>query len=359
MRKIKKYRSQKLRKAGEKRNKRAISRKSKVKNLRRDLLGLDNEGIRIFKRKRKYSAYTFIKAPEVFSFIKEPEKFSKFINKVKKCYQRKKKVFIDLDYTTFIGYDALVVLLSILIRFKASKIGFDGSIPILSDPKRILIESGFLDNLYRQIGDSDRYKFLKGGTISTHAYKKVDSELTSEIITNASEHIWGEVRRCPGVQKALVELMHNTNNHAEHTTKGNKHWFLSVQHIKREKKVCFSFVDFGVGIFDNLDNKGKDSKWYNWDAHLLKIFKWSNNSELLKLILQGDLHTTVTKKPYRGKGLPGIHDVLKRNQFNNLHIITNDVFADVGNKNFSKMKNKFSGTFVYWELTTGNHNLPE
>lgn len=359
MKKITKYREYKRRKAGDKRYRKSLFRRSKKKKLRKDLQGLNDESIRIFKRRRKYFDYSFIKAPEKFSFIKEPEKFSKFINKVKKCYKRDKKVFINLDYVTFIGYDALVVLLSILIRFKASKIGFNGSIPLLPEPQRILIESGFLDNLYRQIGDSDRYKLLKGGTISTHAYKKVDSELTSEIISNASEHIWGEIKRCPGVQKALVELMHNTNNHAEHTTKGNKHWFLSVQHIKKEKRVCFSFVDFGVGIFDNLDNKGRDSKWYNWDTHLLKLFKWSNNSELLKLILQGDLHTTVTKKSYRGKGLPGIHDVLKRNQFNNLHIITNDVFADVGAKNFNKMKNKFSGTFVYWELTGDNHNLPE
>ena len=213
----------------------------------------------------------------------------------------------------------------------------------------------FFDYLYKKIKDEDRYEIIKGGSVATHAWKKVDSELTHKIITDATNFIWKENRRCQGVQKCLIELMHNTNNHATKKV-GEKHWFLSVQHLKKEKKVCFSFIDFGVGIFDSLHNKNSDSKWYNWET-ISSLFVVENNKELLKHILNGELHRTVTGKYYRGKGLPGIYESFKRNDFKNLHIISNDVFANVQKNQFNKMEIPFSGTFVYWELDSTNNNM--
>ena len=41
-------------------------------------------------------------------------------------------------------------------------------------------------------------------------------------------------------------------------------------------------------------------------------------------------------------------------QNSNLHIITNNVKADVKNENYSLINQNFSGTFVYWELSQIN-----
>ncbi len=313
-----------------------------------------NEKIQLLRR-RKFKSFTEIKAPHNFSLVEQPEETIKFIKKVKKHYDNNKKVFVCFKDVGHIGYDALVLLLSILIRFKAKGLKFNGDFPLNEEAKGILLASGFFDYLYKTIKEEDRYALIKKGTIATHAYKKVDPELTSELISDATKTIWKEKRRCQGVQRSLIELMHNTNNHAA-LTEGEKHWFLSVQHREKEGVVSFSFVDFGVGIFESLNKKGKDSKWYDWQNVLGKLFTFDNNKELLKLILNGSLHKTVTGKVYRGKGLPGIYEAFKRNHFKKLHIISNDVFADIENNRFLSLKNSFSGTFVYWELNADNFN---
>ena len=89
-----------------------------------------------------------------------------------------------------------------------------------------------------------------------------------------------------------------------------------------------------------------------------QLFVFSNNAELLKLILQGELHKTVTGKYYRGKGLPGIYNAFRTGSISKLHMITNNVYADIENDKFINLSNSLLGTFIYWELNEQNHNLP-
>ncbi len=257
-----------------------------------------------------------------------------------------------------IEYDAIVLMLSILIRFKSKGIKFNGNYPLNREADRILRESGFIKNLFRSFQDSDRYQILEDRTnsIHTHAWKNVDSDLSADLIEKASETVWGTKKRCQGVQRALIELMQNTNNHAAVDAEGEKHWWLSVNHVKRENKVTFSFVDYGVGVFESLGKKPKGNKFYGAISKMISAFNLTGNPHLLELILRGDLHKTVTGKHYRGKGLPGINDALKRGSFSNLFIISNNVFADVSNNDFKQLKTNFSGTFVYWELLPENLN---
>lgn len=305
----------------------------------------------------KHKDYVKIKAPSNFSFIENTEEVSLFIKKLNRQYEGKKKVYILLDGVEKVSYGAIVVLLSIMIKFKTSNIDFNGNFPKNQEAKKIITQSGFFEYLYKNIKEEERYSIHpKTNTIHTHAWKDVDSELGAEIVQNASKTIWGENRRCQGVQRALLELMQNTNNHAKIGIEGEKHWWLSVNHSKEEKKVSFSFIDFGVGVFKSLDNKTNTSKFFGWKEKLAKAFNYTSNVELLKLILEGKMHKTVTNKHFRGKGLPGIREVMKRNQISNLHIITNDVYCNVEKNEYKKISNNFSGTFVYWELNNNNVN---
>src|SRR5690606_864526 len=255
-----------------------------------------------------------------------------------------------------ISYDAIVVLLSIMVRFKATKIDFNGDFPENEEARRILTESKFLQYLYQSFRNEDRYQLGQNSSIVTHAWKDVDSELGNELIKNASKTIWGEERRCQGVQRTLIELMLNTNNHADDSKKGEKHWWLSVHHDKVNKKVSFAFIEFGVGVFTSLNNKRYGSKFFGIVDKLKERVKFGNNADLLRLIMDGTLHRTATGKPYHGKGLPGINKVRERNQISNLNIITNDVHASLDNDSFQIMSKSFSGTFVYWELNNENSN---
>lgn len=310
-------------------------------------------------RKNDYAlrGYELISAPANFSFIHNTNEVVEFIVSLKNAYDTRQKVFVVLDEVLSVDYGAIVVLLSIMVKFKSSGIGINGNFPKNSDARRLLIQSGFFENLYKtefQLEDSYKIGISGHEGICTHAHKKVDSVLGSEIISEATQTVWGEIRRCPGVQRTLVELMQNTNNHAAIGKTGEKHWWLSVNHGRDDKKVMFSFVDFGVGIFENLNNKTDRSKFYNWKERIKDKLFYGNNSDLLRLILDGSLHRTVTENDYRGKGLPGIAEVMRRKQISNLHIISNDAYADVSGNRYMMLSKSFDGTFVYWELSKEN-----
>ena len=77
----------------------------------------------------------------------------------------------------------------------------------------------------------------------------------------------------------------------------------------------------------------------------------------MKLILQGELHKTVTCQPNRGKGLPYIYDCMKRKHIDSLVIISNNVYVDVKNDIYKLLDNEFIGTFVTWEMNPGIFNI--
>lgn len=350
---IKKYKDRKL-------HLRNLVFKRKKKERRKRLQGIS----KLDRAKRSlyhdtHKDYKKVKAPKVLSLVTNTEETIAFINKVKGIYDKRKKLFVILKEVKVIEYDAIILLLSILIKFKSKGISFNGDFPENPTARRILINSNFFKYISDNFPDQDRYDLVREGRIITHAQKKVDSDLTDSVIADSSEWIWGEERRCTGVQRSLIELMHNTNNHAAYEGAAEKHWWLSVQRRKKDNTACFSFIDFGVGIFESLYNsKGVDSKWHNWRKGMMKLFNFDDDhTELLKLILNGTMHRTVTGKSYRGKGLPGIFGAYKRKDISKLHIISNDVYADVENNIFLSLKNVFSGTFVYWEVSTKNNSL--
>lgn len=54
----------------------------------------------------------------------------------------------------------------------------------------------------------------------------------------------------------------------------------------------------------------------------------------------------------RNKGLPRIKEANKYDYIDSLRVVTNNVFLDFENdENNLLLKNKFRGTFYYWELT--------
>lgn len=343
------------------RARRSLARKIEFKKYKR-LKNISDLGLNDEQKKYKHEfddklkGYKKVKAPEDFSFKGNPEKVIEFLNKVKDCFDSKQKIFVVLEAVRKIDYDAIVVLFSIMIRFKSQKIPFNGDFPKEKVAKEILTQSGFFKNLFKQFRDEERYsvKTENDHSIHTHAFKNVDSELGAKIIEQATKTIWGEVRRCQGAQRTLLELMQNTNNHASFDKEGDKHWWLSVNHDKKNKKVSFSFVDYGVGVFKSLSNKQEGSKFFKAIDKMIERFKYGNNADLLKLVLNGELHKTVTGEHYRGKGLPGIREAMKRNQISNLIVVTNNVYSNVLNDEYRILNANFTGTFLNWELNLNN-----
>ncbi len=288
-------------------------------------------------------------APPVFSLLKNPEAVITFINMLNSNLKNRKSTFVDLFNVKFIEHDAIVLLLALMVLFKNKNIKFEGSKPNDKECRIKLQESGFFHYLYK--GHS--FPFNKSAdNFIRESGKLTEGEKAQEVIDFATERIWKQRKLSKGVYKILMELMQNTHSHASTDEEGKHHWWLNVNYMN--DKACFSFFDYGVGIFTSLKNKKNGSKFYNALDNLQKIFKSENNAENLKLILEGKLHKTSTNKSYRGKGLPGMKDTLDRNLISNLHVITNDSYANVVNNEYRTLKCSLKGTFLYWELTINN-----
>jgi len=350
-----KYQKRKFRRSLDHRREYLIFRKE-MNKLRRRLSKRQKGG----RKSRPLSMTTknVVSAPKNLSLGSNTEEVINFIKEIENKYNKRESVFVGLKKVTSIDYGAIVVLLSIMVKFRSSKIRFNGDFPDDIGSRTKLQTSGFFDNLYKNFIKLDRYSISANNAdgILTHAWRRVDSKLGARLIKAASLTIWGDERRCQGVQRVLLELMQNTNNHASINKKGEKHWWLSVNHIKNDKKVCFAFVDFGVGVFTSLANKPNQSKFFNWTEKIIQKYKYGNNAELLKLILDGDFHQTVTGEYFRGKGLPGIAQVYNRKQISELKIITNDVCYSSNPVEFRKMNSSFNGTYIYWEVNSSNGN---
>lgn len=339
---------------------RALRWKARRRHRNRMAQGIPRKAPRVRSPPNLRRDYHAVVAPVQFSFLDNPEQVIAFIQRLEGHFSRSEKVRVVLHNVENCDYAAIVVLLAIMVRFRSHNIPFNGDFPRSKSARNLLISSGFFSTLYETCEVADRYHITEGESHSfhTHAWKNVDPVLSAGIITHASQQIWGAKRRCPGIQRVMLELMQNTNNHAEIGKIGEKHWWLSVHRPRDFHKVCFSFVDFGVGVFTSLNNKPIQSKFHNWAEKMRMRFTFGDNADLLRLILAGELHRTATGMTYRGKGLPGIANACRKNQISRLHLITNDVFCSYSEDCLRKLRTDFNGTLVYWEVTRKNENLP-
>lgn len=293
-----------------------------------------------------------VPAPAHFCIKENPEMVIEFINKLNEYLTKRKSCYIDLSAVTQLSPDAVVVLLSILGQFKRFGVPFNGNFPNNPDVKRQLIGLGFLETLYDAPGII-RYDTSTRDVIRKHG-KVPHGKMAKELILQCTKNIWREPKRCQGVYRILMELMQNTHSHAIIGKEGVENWWISKNYDEYSNTECFSFVDYGVGVFNSLEKKQPGTKFFGSLDRIRRSITEPSNHKVLQLILEGELHRTSTGHSYRGKGLPGIKTAMERNQISNLYIITNDVYANVAKKKFVPLHNSFSGTFIYWELNDNN-----
>ena len=308
---------------------------------------------------RIFSGYKQIKAPSNLSLLSNETVTLDFLRKLQVCYTAKKKVAVLLDDVVTLTSDAILVLLSNMVQYKASKIGFNGTKPRDELAAFKLESSGFFKHLYgAAMREQDKYSFKKmNNFIYTHGQKTVEASLADDLVKYASEVVWGEPRRCPGIQTTLVELMHNTYDHAGEF-KGEKHWWISVEHDEQAHEATFSFIDFGVGIFRSLANKKQGEPLYGALDYIIQHFPLiTTETDRLKLILEGKVRLTQFNEYYRGKGLRNIYLKHHRNYISDLSIISNYASFKAEKDDYHSLRNEFIGTFISFKMNRNTRNL--
>lgn len=315
--------------------------------------------IRSSEISRLFPGYKQIKAPSNLSLLNNETVTLDFLRKLQVCYTAKKKVVVLLDDVVILTTDAILVLLSNMVQYKAARIGFNGTKPRDDFASFKLESSGFFKHLYgAAMRAQDKYSFKKmNNFIYTHGQKTVEAGLADDLVKYASEVVWGEPRRCPGIQTTLVELMHNTYDHAGEY-KGEKHWWISVEHDEQAHEATFSFIDFGVGIFRSLANKKQGEPLYGALDYIIQRFPLiTTEVDRLQLILEGKVRLTQFNEYYRGKGLRNIYLKHHRNYISDLSIISNYASFKAENDDYHSLRNEFIGTFISFKMNRNTHNL--
>ncbi len=308
---------------------------------------------------KMFLGYKLIDAPSNLSLLNNEKETLDFLQELQDNYNERRMVAVLLDNVREITTDAIVVLLSNMVHFKAARIGFNGTKPNDSKVNAKLEASGFFKHLYGfAMPDQETYSFRKmSNYIYTHGQKTVDASLADELVKYASISVWGEARRCPGIQRTLVELMHNTYDHAGEE-KGEKHWWISVEHDTHTHEVTFSFIDFGVGIFRSLENKKPGEPLYGAMDYIKQHFPLAKTQvERLRLILEGKLVESQSSEYYRGKGLANTYMRFHKKQISDLSIISNYASIRAAQQDYHAIKNEFMGTFISFKMNKNTYSL--
>ena len=298
------------------------------------------------------TAHDFVMAPEVLSLRQNPEPVIRFIATLRTHYERREAVFVDLREVTKIEIDGIAVLLSVLVKFKSAGVRFTGNYPADPAARLALEKSRFFEMLYHEKFRNQRsYNLETGGSISTHAKHQVDGPLAGKIVEAASRFIWGEPRRCRGVYRAIQELMLNTHNHAVPLKEGGRQWWLATKHVQSERRVAFSFIDYGVGIFESLRRATHPLR------AVIDRLSLGDDTAVLKAIFEGRIQKTSSGDYFRGKGLRGIHAAMKQRDLSQFVLISNRVMFDGVADEFRLLEVSLQGTFVYWEIDSTNRSV--
>lgn len=300
---------------------------------------------RQYYEKNKYRKYKPRVAPQNFSIIDNSEEVIGFCNKLRKDFHNRRKVFVDMLPVTNVTNESLCLLLSNMMLFREGRIDFNGNFPLDPKSNMVVIESGFLDTLYNNRIRNHINKLES--PIYTHSAQKSNTDIIDGMIANTSKFLWGEICDCSGVYNALIELMANTMEHADEIEGRQKWWVTSTQDPENEK-VTYSFLDYGRGIITTLTSANQ-KRYKSLVRRLLD--KWmGNEAMLLKEVMEGALVISEKEGSQYGNGLNSIYQDMMDGQLENVVIISNNVFADVKNGKYHKMKVSFPGTFVSWEI---------
>jgi hypothetical protein len=281
--------------------------------------------------------YRHLRAPATFSLLANPEESIAFLNDIEAVSQDH---HIDLDISSVCSLtpDAIAALTSTIGRPKFENRNVRGNLP--KDPvnQQILYESGFFDHV------KSRYPlpaFVNRGIITKRQSQRVEGTTAAAMIRHGTKMLSGEATRSKPAYRVLVEAMGNTHNHAGGNKFRRETWWTTVYADRTRNRVCFTFVDTGVGIFKSI-RMGPIRQVYNF-------LLGKTDTHILRDMLDGKVESS-TGLPYRGRGLPSMDTLWRRGDLKRLVIITNNVLADVSANDFRTLKNSFHGTLLYWEI---------
>jgi len=288
---------------------------------------------RVKKRRHAGPRFATVTAPSVFSLVKNPEEVTAFLRQTSFLGERNNVTF-DLSGITTMTSDAVAALVATIRGMPETRVR--GNLPNDPAASEMLMQSGFFD--YAR--SAKPLPPCTRGRILQRQSKKVEPAIARDLIHIGTEANYGAARHHFSSYRVLIEGMSNTHNHADKQYAGTKPWWATVYADRQEGRVCYTFLDVGVGIFRSI-KIGAMRKLY-------RLAGVTSNVRILRDILEGKVESS-TGVAYRGKGIPAIYRLFQEGRILSLVVIANDVYANLSSGEFRILPVEFAGTLLYWE----------
>lgn len=318
-----------------------IRQQAEQRNTARRRRGPRFSGTRAQKQEaRNRRRFQIVRAPSVFSIVNNPNDAMQFFTNLE-LYSSRYNIELDLSNVQTLTTDAIAALIATIERLDAD---MRGNLPYDPDAQRMLLESGFFD----YVSSVQGLPSTPRGSIEQRKNTNVAPMTAKNLVHFGTKGIFGTSKRNTASYSTLIECMANTRGHAAGRNNPNRAgrrppetWWATVYADGGRKKICFTFVDTGVGIFRSV-RIGVVRKIYDF-------FGGKDDTDILRDMLDGKVPSSTTLS-FRGKGLPYMNRLARENRISSLVIVANDVYANVSSHNFTKLGNPFHGTLVYWEV---------
>lgn len=343
-------------KSSKKKHKRFLRIKERKRAFRRSIQNLCKEEIHYRSLMTRYDKnYIVVTAPKIFSLKDDPEAFVLFIKKVENIKKAisSKSIMFNLHNVEVLDFSAVSLLISLGYNLKLNNINFNGLNPKSKYLRWLLNEYKFLE----QIGIAPSYENIhfsfgkKSDKITIKGDSKVKSELGIKIADYVSEMLFQKTGYYnDGLQILFLELMANTTKWSDQSGEHNL-WLLTMSFDKVSNQIEFQFIDYGIGVFESLKRSGNYASWY---SQFYKVI--SNNNKIFESMLEGNsnIYKSSTGQYFRGKGIPSIKENFINKYYDNVEILTNDVYVNLSNDKYLNLKNNFNGTLIKWTINSEN-----
>lgn len=280
--------------------------------------------------KRRLGRTVVVTAPMVFSLLLNTEETLRFLSDIERAASRY-RIRIEMSAVVALDPEAVAAFVAIINSLPSAMIG--GNEPRDPIQRQRLHDFGFYEHV-KGIASRSRgmgtIRMNRGGT-------SVEAETVAQLLDFAA-------KRMTGAQKPsytiFLEAMANTFDHASDND-AKKPWFAGVYFDESRNRVCFTLIDRGMGIMENLNFKQRLALW--------KGNPFKDSGEKLYRLLKGEIPSRSGVK-YRGRGLPEAYESWRAGRIRNLAIVTNNAHGNAVAGMFVELNARFNGTIVYWEV---------
>lgn len=298
------------------------------------------------RRKDKKGDFVVIYADSILNFVTHPEQTIHFFELAELAFSNDLPVRYDLSNTHEISADAIAMLLSQLKNEEVNQGLFFRVIASEDILKRLNQEWKYLKKID---SESPMIEDFESGSVTKLTGTNVANFLARDICMEISKCIYGKPKITRDLYEILIELMANTQDHANgpEGSGSETSWWLFL--YPSEGDIDLIFIDNGVGLFESLPVKQHMHK-RNYISEFIpgadELSKTVRRRELLQVykdLVNGNIKSS-TGLAERGKGMPLVRGNAQVGVISQLTVISNDAYIDMLCDKVSVMDFSFSGT---------------